>query len=211
MVSLVVSIASEVTSCSWPVRATVVCTAGIWLTTPQLKPHAITRRLSAHMWRVTSAAGSLDVRRMEQPVGNARLREVGEKLAHKYPGYHDMGLALPEAVSLTTPPLHSCFRQRSKLLCSAAHHLQEHCVRRNTMKAAKRDTRIANCIELCSAVVSKKQRGSCLSFVRLKSRELVRWSPDLIASFGTQFRAFTTPLDFQHVNRHTYQYDPAYG
>ena len=39
---------------------------------------------------------------MEQPVGNARLRELGEKLAHKYTGYHDMGIALPEAVSLVT-------------------------------------------------------------------------------------------------------------
>ena len=50
------------------------------------------------MWRVMAPAGSLDVRRLEQPVREARLRELGEKLAHKYPGYHDMGLAPPEKV-----------------------------------------------------------------------------------------------------------------
>lgn len=73
---------------------------GIYLTALHLKSHVISHRLSTHMWRVMSPAGTLDVRQMEQPVGNARLRELGEKLAHKYPGYHDMGIALPEAVSL---------------------------------------------------------------------------------------------------------------
>lgn len=36
---------------------------------------------------------------MQAPLGDARLRELGEKLAARYPGYHDMGISPVAKVS----------------------------------------------------------------------------------------------------------------
>ena len=56
-------------------------------------------RLATHTWRVLEPAAGLDVRGMEVPLGDARLRELGEKLAARYPGYHDMGISPVAKVS----------------------------------------------------------------------------------------------------------------